>query len=285
MAQYSIKDIEEITGVKAHTIRIWEKRYNIVEPKRTDTNIRYYTDTDLKRLLSISTLNNNGIKISHLAMMSQAQINDKILELANKSDCSIIETLKLAMVEFDEGLFTSVLTKTIEKEGVEKAITETVYPFFEMVGMLWLSGAVNPAQEHFVSNLIRQKLYKLLEETPNGNRKKTLVFLLEGEWHELGILFYSLILKLNGHHVISLGQSCPVNDVSTTIDQIKPNYALTAIISNEGLDGQVKDLKALAEAHRDTHFLVSGATAEDVNFEKLPKNTTKATRLNAIKLL
>ena len=285
MGQYSIKDIEEITSIKAHTIRIWEKRYNIVTPKRTDTNIRYYTDADLKRLLSISTLNNHGKKISHLAQMSDAQISKEIEALSDKTTNAVTERLKLAMLDFDEERFSKVFDDQVSKLGLEKTITDIVYPFFEIVGNLWLAGSVNPAQEHFVSNLIRQKLYRVFDELPNGDKKHVLVFLLEGEWHDIGILFYSVLLKMYGFKVTYLGQSCPKIDASTTIKQLKPDYCLTAFISTEGLDNHKEALIELSEAHKTTQFILSGYLSEQLDKKLLPKNTKIITSTKNLKML
>lgn len=285
MAQYSIKDIEEITGIKAHTIRIWEKRYNIVEPKRTETNIRYYTDADLKKLLSISTLNNHGKKISHLAIMTNDQISSEIEALSNETGSAAIESLKIAMLQFDEDLFSKVFDQELTKKGIEKAITETIYPFFETVGVLWLSGSVNPAQEHFVSNLIRQKLYKLTDDLSNDGDKTILTFLLEGEWHDIGILFYSILLKLNGFKIVYLGQSCPKVDVATTINQIKPEYALTSFITTDGLEVHKKELQDLANAFPKTHFSLSGNLASQIDEEYYSKNLKKIISTEDLKSL
>lgn len=285
MGQYSIKDIEEITSIKAHTIRIWEKRYNIVEPKRTDTNIRYYTDADLKRLLSISTLNNHGKKISHLAEMSSAQISKEIESLSDLTNDAVLERLKMAMLEFDEEVFSSIFDEQLLKVGLERTIIETIYPFFESVGNLWLAGVVNPAQEHFISNLVRQKLYRYFDDVPQGSKKHFLVFLLEGEWHDLGVLFYSVLLKSYGHKITYLGQSCPRQDVSTTINQLNPDYCLTAFISTEGLENHQSGLIELSEEHKKVKFLLSGYLSEHMDQSILPKNVKTITLSSKLKSL
>ena len=160
MAYYSIKDLEKLSGIKAHTLRIWEKRYNLVEPKRTETNIRYYDDEDLKKVLNVALLNRNGLKISHIAGLKTEEINSKISDLSkgNQDSESVIDNLVISMIELDEKKFEKILSRTIMQAGFEETILYTIYPFFQKIGLLWQTGAINPAQEHFISNLVRQKL-------------------------------------------------------------------------------------------------------------------------------
>jgi DNA-binding transcriptional MerR regulator len=218
MAIYSIKDIEHLSGIKAHTIRIWEKRYNILEPKRTDTNIRYYDDEDLKRILNISVLNKYGYKISRIASLPEEKLNRELLNVTQKPGKvdGQIESLIVAMIDFDEPKFDKVFTKALMSYGFEDTIIKIIYPFFEKIGILWTTGNINPAQEHFISNLIRQKLIVAIDDLPESNGKDShnfVLFLPEGEWHELGLLFFTYIIKKNGHRIIYLGSSLPVDSV------------------------------------------------------------------------
>lgn len=234
--RYSINDLEKITGIKAHTIRMWEKRYNAVEPERTSTNIRYYKDCDLKKLLNISTLNKHGIKISHIIKMCPEEINDKVLEISNSSSDyeDYINSLVVAMIEINEDGFEKILSNTLLKIGFEKTVTHVLYPFLEKIGILWLIGTVNPAQEHFIVNLIRQKIIVAIDAQENLYNEKSKTFLLflpEKEMHELGLLFYSYILKKNGHKVIYLGQSVPMEDVLKVISVRKVDYLFTYFIA------------------------------------------------------
>ena len=160
MANYSIRDLENFTGIKAHTLRIWEKRYNIVKPKRTCTNIRYYDDEDLKKLLNISILNRNGIKISNIVEMSDQAISEKVMSFAStKTDTDTqVESLVVAMIDLDERKFEKIFTTAVLRLGFEETVLRILYPFFERIGILWQIGTISPAQEHFISNLIRQKL-------------------------------------------------------------------------------------------------------------------------------
>jgi len=250
MAVYSIKDLEKLSGIKAHTIRIWEKRYGLVEPSRTDTNIRFYNDIDLKRILNIAFLNRNGYKISHIAQLKEAEINERINELSKKtSDIeNTIDYLLLSMIELDDEKFESVLSDHIRHEGFENTIIHIIHPFFERIGVLWLTGAITPAQEHFISNLIRQKLIVAIDQVNPGDIIHSQTFLLylpEGELHELGLLFYYYLLKKRGHKVIYLGQSVPYSDLSTILASTKIDFIFLSFgssITGDNLNQYIKQL-------------------------------------------
>jgi DNA-binding transcriptional MerR regulator len=233
MAQYSIKDLERISGVKAHTIRIWEKRYGIVEPKRTDSNIRFYCDTDVKKLMNVAILLHHGFKISRLAGLDPTELNKKVLEVSMVSNGydSQIESLVVAMIEMDESKFEKILNMSIIKEGFENTIFKVLYPFFERIGVLWQAGSINPAHEHFITNLVKQKIYVAIDSIPlpSGNdTKKFLLFLPEWDLHELGLLVYDYLIKSKGFKVIYLGPSVPEDDVYSVSDFLLPDYFLVA---------------------------------------------------------
>lgn len=233
MANYSIKDLERISGVKAHTIRIWEKRYGIVEPKRTESNIRYYCDHDVKKLMNVAILLNHGYKISKLAGLDCSEISKKVLEVsmvANGND-SQIENLVVAMIELDESRFEKLLNQSIIKDGFENTVFKVLYPFFERIGVLWQAGSINPAHEHFITNLVKQKIYVAIDSIPvpaGAEVRKFLLFLPEWDLHELGLLVYDYILKSRGYKVVYLGSNVPEEDVYSVADFLKPDYLLTA---------------------------------------------------------
>jgi MerR family transcriptional regulator, light-induced transcriptional regulator len=221
MASYSIKDLEDLSGIKAHTIRIWEKRYGIVVPERTTTNIRLYSDDDLKKLLNISILNRNGLKISYLSKLTNNELKEKVIHISREtSDAGTqIENLIISMLELDEWKFDKILSDSIIRIGFEEAMVQVMHPFFEKIGLLWQTGSINPAQEHFVSNLMRQKLIVAIDgQAPARleNRPTFILFLHENELHELGLLFYSYLLKKKGVNVIYLGQAVPFDDLKVT---------------------------------------------------------------------
>ncbi|MBX2962657.1 MAG: MerR family transcriptional regulator [Cyclobacteriaceae bacterium] len=262
MGQYSIKELEKLSGIKAHTIRIWEKRHHIVEPKRTDTNIRLYSDDDLKKIINVSLLNNNGIKISRIADMTQAEINGKILEFSEqKNDTAIfIDQLIVAMVDLDEGKFEKLLSGLILRFGFERTVTEIIYPFMEKIGVLWQTENVTPAQEHFISHLIRQKLIVAIDGLPVTPTlpERVLLFLPENEWHELGLLFYHYIVRKGGFKTIYLGQSVPFKDVMSVSQTYNPDIILTSIISSPFGTKVEEYLKQLATTFPAKKVLVSG---------------------------
>ncbi len=250
MSTYSIKDIEKFTGIKAHTIRIWEKRYRVIDPERTDTNIRYYSDADLKKLLNISILNRNGFKISDIVWMGEDELSEKVLQVTQRiydADTQL-EGLVVAMIELDELKFDKLLSSSIIKFGFEQAVLQVIYPFFERVGLLWQVGSISPAQEHFMSNLIRQKLIVAIDGLAMGiaNDSKTfLLFLPEGEWHEIGLLFSCYILRKRGYKVVYLGQSVPYDNLKEVVNLRNCNVLLTQFISaitDEGLQDYINRL-------------------------------------------
>lgn len=280
MANYSIKDIEKFSGIKAHTLRIWEKRYQIIKPQRTETNIRYYTDGDLKKILNVSILNRNGLKISKISELTVEQINAKVLELIeeNKHFESHIENLAIAMIELNEELFDKILSKAIINLGFEDSITQIMYPFFEKIGILWQVGSINPAQEHFVSNLIRQKLISAIDNLiyePSLKSKKFTLFLPEGELHELGLLFYYYLLKKKGHKVMYLGQTLPFNDL-LEVNNIRPCNALVTYFTNvfQSDEEMSAYIHKLANTFKPIKVYISGIQLKA--FEgTLPKNARK----------
>lgn len=279
MADYSIKDLEKISGIKAHTIRIWEKRYNLISPKRTQTNIRQYSDEDLRKILNISILNRKGIKISHIARLDNQGICDKVNELSkSKIDTSTkVDQIVIAMMAFDEKKIEKIINASIIQSGFEETMTQTIFPLLIKIGILWQTGIIIPAQEHFVSNIIRQKLLLAIDgivENDHPDAISFILFLPEGELHEIGLLFYYYLLLKRGNKVIYLGQSVPLQDLEYIIKLKNCRYLLTSFSSNfNGLN--VPDyLKNLATVFKDREILVS-AYESALTGRKLPSNVTK----------
>ena len=231
MAEYKIKDLENLTGIKSHTIRIWEKRYRILSPDRTDTKIRTYSDSELTHLLTVSMLNRNGIKISKIAKLSQEDMNKLLWDIkVNKEPEYSMDKLLLSLVSLDEELFKETLANLLESEGLEKTFTDHLIPFLDRIGIMWLIGSVNPAQEHFMSNLIRQKIISEIDkqEIPISTEKSVLMYLPEHEWHEMSLLFYHFLLRSKGVPTFYLGQSLPYESLVECIEKLKPNYILSS---------------------------------------------------------
>ena len=240
MAEYKIKDLENLTGIKSHTIRIWEKRYRILSPDRTDTKIRTYSDSELTHLLTVSMLNRNGIKISKIAKLSQEDMNKLLWDIkVNKEPEYSMDKLLLSLVSLDEELFKETLANLLETEGLEKTFTDHLIPFLDRIGIMWLIGSVNPAQEHFMSNLIRQKIISEIDkqEIPVSTEKSVLMYLPEHEWHEMSLLFYHFLLRSKGVPTFYLGQSLPYESLVECIEKLKPNYILSSWLT--AVDGKL----------------------------------------------
>lgn len=235
MGKYSIKELERLSGIKAHTIRIWEKRHNLIEPDRTDTNIRLYSDDDLKKIINVSLLNNRGIKISKIANLSTDELSHKVQELSEGDDpmSVYIDQLVVTMIDLDEEGFESLLGKFAMRFGFDKAITEITYPFLEKIGILWQTGNITPAQEHFISNLIRQKIIVAIDSLPHPPKtaRRALLFLPENELHEIGLLYHHYVAKREGFRTFYLGQSVPYGDLKHVYDAHHPKFIITALTS------------------------------------------------------
>ena len=276
MAHYSIKDLERLSGIKAHTIRIWEKRYGLLKPSRTDTNIRHYSDDDLKRLLNVSILNRHGIKISHIATMEETELAEKIVIVSrDASDYeSLIENLVVSMVDMDNEKFEKLLSRSIMQVGFEDTILKIVYPFLEKIGILWLTGAVNPAQEHFITHLIRQKIIVGIDSVIPANHpspKHFLLFLPEGELHEMGLLFYSYLLQKRGHKVTYLGQWVPLADMASASTVLNADCLLTSIVAVYSGTELMDYLIKLSATFHDKTIYVSGYQISQIS-GTLPDN-------------
>src|SRR4029079_2339819 len=235
MNAFTIKDLENLSGIKAHTIRIWEQRYNFLKPKRTDTNIRFYSNDELKTLLNIALLNKYGFKLCHIDQMCNQEICAKALSLNEKEavDERVVNDLVRHMVDLETEKFERIINGYIQDHGIELAVREIIFPFLDKIGILWQTGHIMPAQEHFVSNIIRQKLIVAIDGLGHSEQpdKKAVLFLPEGEHHELGLLFVYYLLKKKGIKVIYLGANVPMSDVQNVIEMISPDIAFIPLTS------------------------------------------------------
>lgn len=263
MGQYSIKDLEKLTGVKAHTIRIWEKRYGIINPERTDTNIRTYSDEELKRLLNVSILNNHGLKISKIAKLKPEDVNielARIVETDSKYETQI-DSLVVAMVDLDRRKFEKILADCTLRMGFEDTCIRVLYPLLQKVGLMWQTDSINPAQEHFISNLIRQKLFVAIDELYDPDldgKPKVVLALPEGELHELGLLFYRYLMEKRGFNTIYLGQSVPFDDLVQTVKAHRAEFVVTAFVASVATDKISCYVGSLSEKLPDAHIIATG---------------------------
>ena len=285
-ATYSIKDLEKLSGIKAHTLRIWEKRFALFEPDRTDTNIRYYSNEDLKRILNISQLNKNGYKISVIAAMTDTEIKEKVsaINLVRTGSEDLIDNLILGMIDLNEAYFEKIFSACILKMGFENMIQQIIIPFYYRIGVMWQTDGINPAQEHFVSNIIRQKLIVAIDglEPPDDTTKRpaAVLFLPENELHEMSLLFYNYVLRSRNYKTIYLGQSVPLSSLARVIEIAKPNLLLSVVTNPLSKKEKEEFFQFLGKVTGVGKILLTGSAAPDtkkglpahvVRFRDLPE--------------
>lgn len=287
MAVYTINDIEKLSGVKAHTIRIWEKRYDILPHRRTDTNIRYYMDEDLELILNIAHLNRKGYKISKIATMKPDEIKQKVAD-----SCEVdvifenhIDGLMLSMFELSEFKFMKLLNHHIREIGFEKTMDEVIYPMLDKLSVMWIAGSVKGVHENFINNIIRRKLsveIDKLEFNPNEHATRFLIFLPEYEAHELSLLYVYYLLKKYGANILYLGTQISLPDVKDAVEIFKPDYIFTLFndsFSESPLQPYINELSQIQHSGK---LLVSGYQTVQQKLE-LPDNTEIVYGLNDIK--
>lgn len=264
MSVFSIKDLENISGIKAHTLRIWEQRYGILKPDRTDTNIRHYGDQELKLVLNIALLQEKGgFKISEIAKMSDAEIVSHILQLSETSFNHVdhMQALTIAMMDLDEARFQALTRNIVNAHGFEYYMLEVIYPFMRRLGTLWLSGSVGPAQEHFISHLIRQKLIAAIDQQDlslKPNAKRVLLYLPEGELHEIGLLFANYVFRARKHAVVYLGQSLPYDELLLAYSIHKPDYIFSVFTTEPSVDEIDAYMAQMAVDMPNTKIILTG---------------------------
>lgn len=289
MGIYSIKELEQLSGIKAHTIRIWEKRHKIIEPQRTATNIRFYSDEDLKKIINVSLLNNHGVKISKIVGLSLDEINEQVAQLSDsKNSIEIyIDQLVLAMIDMEEEQFEKLLASLILKFGFERTVLEIVYPFMEKIGILWLTNNITPAQEHFISHLIRQKMIVAIDglPLPPKTSKTAILYLPENELHELGLLFYHYIAKKVGYRTYYLGQMVPFKDLKYVVDHYQPELIITSLTSGPYPHAMQAYLEKLSQEFATARILVSGYALKKAKLEPLSNVIIFTNALNLKELI
>jgi len=279
--KYSIKDLERLSGVKAHTIRIWEQRYNLLAPERTDSNIRLYNDRELKQLLNIALLISQGSKISHISKLSDKDICDKINQMTlnpehqNQFFTVQINELVLSMLEFNDTKFDKVIATCTLKYGFESTMINVLIPFLSKVGVMWRTGEANIVQEHFISNLIRRKILVAIDGftgTESDSDETYLLFLPENELHEIGLLFAKYLLKVRGKKVIYLGQNVPYDEIVNFCKAYEPEFILTFFTAAYAPETIRTYLNSISNELGDkTKILIAGGQICQLG-EHLPKN-------------
>lgn len=254
MNSFTIKDIESLTGIKAHTIRIWEQRYKLLRPKRKDTNHRIYDNGDLKHIMRIAYLYHHGYKISRIAGMTDEEVKQLSLEESGKKGTQLhqayINQLIEAMIDFDQHRFEKIFHNVLLRMGFEQCMLKVIYPYLEQVGLLWLADRVIPAQEHFATNIIRKKLLVAIDglDLPTEGNERFLVFLPQGEYHEIPVLFMQYLLKKQGCSVVNFGCNIPLEDIRFYTDRKPVDHIYTHLVTNfpqRVLDSLARDMATL----------------------------------------
>ena len=288
---FSIKDLENLTGIKAHTIRIWEKRYNLLSPNRSDTNIRNYSLGSFQKLLNISYLNNNGLKISKIANLKEEEIPIKVREIASRAKVEdhAINALKMAMINFDQVLFYSTYNNLLDNKTFSEIFYSVFLPVLNEIGLLWQTNTITPAHEHFLSVHIKQKILinierlQLLEPKPLS--KTFVLFLPDAEIHDIGLLFINYELRSRGYHTIFLGESVPMDSLTDLLEffeEVTFISYFTVYPETSQIPQYIKDFNDLLLQKENTRLILLGTKLQDLELTKLPE---KVSTFNSIENL
>lgn len=236
MAKYSIKDLEHFTKIKAHTLRVWEQRYNLLHPERTDSNIRTYTETDLKRILNINLLYQNGLKISKIARLSEEEIVEQASVLLLSDEVNgpdEVNSFVRNILDLNYQSIRCSLERIVKEIGIERLHTEVLVPLLNKIGVLWQVDAITISHEHFLSNILREFLIVQIDRiSPTKSSKgRVILFLKEAEHHELSLLFYHFLLKKRNYDCFYLGQSVPTADLKKIVQEVNPEYLFTSVLN------------------------------------------------------
>ncbi|WP_242135862.1 MerR family transcriptional regulator [Aestuariivivens marinum] len=289
---FSIKDLENLTGIKAHTIRIWEKRYNLLSPNRSETNIRNYSNASLQKLLNISYLNNNGLKISKIASLGEEEIPIKVREIASRSKVEDhgINAFKMAMLNFDQVLFYNTYNNLIENKTFNEIFYTVFLPLLNEIGLLWQTKTITPAHEHFLSIHIKQKILLNIERLqslePKPITKTYVLFLPENEIHDIGLLFINYQLRSKGFHSIFLGESVPMEsllDLHDYYDDITFITYFTIQPETDKIPDYINDFNELLLKKENSRLHILGPKLKDLSNFSLPSH--KVSIYNSIESL
>ncbi len=288
LIKYSINDVEKLSGVKAHTIRIWEKRYNIIANNRTENNIRYYDEAELELILNIAHLNKHGYKISKIACLSQSEIKQKIADLCEVDAIfeNHIDGLVLSMFELNEYKFLKILNHYIKAIGFEQTMEEVIYPLLDKLSVMWIAGSVKGVHENFINNIMRRKIsveIDRIETAPHECSKKFMLYLPEYEAHELSLLYVFYLLKKYKADTLYLGTQVSLNDIKDAAAIYKPDFIFTLV--NDTLnDGSLgKYIQQLSTLVCHGKILLTGFQPLQQKNE-LPENIILINSLNEVRL-
>jgi MerR family transcriptional regulator, light-induced transcriptional regulator len=267
MQVFTIRDIENLTGIKAHTLRIWEQRYDLFTPRRKESQHRIYDNEDLKQLLRISFLYHSGMKVSKIAALSQGQITELVNQatVGNMNYRVFINQLIEAALDFDENRFIGILNQVTEKIGFENCVVDLCYPFLVKIGLLWSTNNVIPAQEHFTSYIIQNKIIVETEKLEVGNTLPSIVLMSpKGEFHELPLLFINYLLKKAGWATVYLGSNIQTMEAAEVVNRVGIHYLYIHTLTNfTGLD--IDDyFESVCKSFSDKKIVASGEAIQKV---------------------
>lgn len=277
---FGIKDLENLSGIKAHTIRIWEKRYHLLSPERTDTNIRTYSLESLQKLLNITLLYNNGFKISKIAKMTNKEIPEVVKDMVAKNSIKghAISAFKLAMINYDYSLFLNTYDGLAQDKSFQTIFKEVFIPLLNELGLMWQTDSIRLSHEHFISNLIKQKIYLNIEQlqkvTATKNGRTFVLFLPENEIHEIGLLYLNYEIFLKGYKSIYLGQTVPLEsleDFSKYYDNVTFVSYFTVEPDKDSLDKYITTFKETVGLTKNSHLWILGYQTQHLVTEKLPE--------------
>ncbi|MDL5513064.1 MerR family transcriptional regulator [Arenibacter sp. M-2] len=288
-SNFSIKDLENLSGIKAHTIRIWEKRYNLFQPNRTDTNIRCYDIENLQKLLNVTFLYNNGYKISKISQLGEDKIPGVVRNLVSdqSNNGHVLNSFKMAMMNFDQALFSKTYNGLLKEKSFREIFYDDFIPFLNEVGLLWQTDTITPSHEHFICALIKQKILvnteKLQFSTPTNSSKTFVLYLPDNEIHELGLMFLNYEILSKGYHAIFLGQSIPI----PCLKDLLPLYNNIVFVSyftvqphRENIMAYLKDFYDLLLKDTTSELWISGKMLQDINQKDLPKSIVAFSKID-----
>ncbi|MBT8179421.1 MAG: MerR family transcriptional regulator [Flavobacteriaceae bacterium] len=276
---FSIRDLENLSGIKAHTIRIWEKRYNLLSPERTSTNIRTYSLASLQKLLNVTLLYNNGYKISKIAKIPEDEIPQVVRELVakNSTKSHALNAFKLSMINFDLAMFQRTYSNLLADRSFRDIFWEVFIPLLNELGLLWQTDTISPAHEHFITNLIKQKIYTSTEKIqtiePTKKDKVFVLFLPENEIHEIGLLFVNYEIILKGYKTVYLGQTMPVENLVDLRKYYENLYFLsyfTVVPTKDRLHEYIKDFTEQVNDDGKSNLWILGRQTQHLKSEDLP---------------
>lgn len=278
---FSIKDLENLSGIKAHTIRIWEKRYDLLEPMRTDTNIRLYDLKNLQKLLNVVLLTNFGYKISKISKLNQTEIEKFVVKIQTEKTVNnhVLSSFKMAMLNFDQPLFVKTYNELLSKKSFSAVFFETFIPLLEEIGVLWTTNTITPAHEHFISHLIKQKILIEIEkyqiQQNNVSDQTYILYLPFNEIHDLGLLFLHHEIVTKGHHSIYLGRSLPIENLLELNNHFKKITYITYLTVEpieEEIENYIETFKNVILKNNSNELLIFGRKAQLIDNTTLPNN-------------